>query len=122
MRSTKRELDGLSSYSKLIGAAERGVLTAELSMAAANLRRMTADRDQFRRAQAAWAAGRRMVARRERPCYRVADTGDGATVHIVELPWIAPITATRATAIDQARTAIAAWLDVQLDAFDVEHE
>ena len=91
-------------------------------MAAANLRHVTAHRNEFRRAEAAWSAGRRMVARRERPCYRVADTGDGATVHIVELPWIAPITATRGTALDRARAAIAGWLDVQPDAFDVEHE
>jgi hypothetical protein len=61
-----------------------------------------------------------MLARKERPCYRVADTGDGATVHIIELPWIAPIDATRETAIDRARDAIAAWLDVQPDSFDLE--
>jgi hypothetical protein len=58
--------------------------------------------------------------RRERPCYRVAETGDGVTVHIIELPWIDPIDATRQTAIDRARDAIAAWLDVQPDSFDLE--
>lgn len=61
-----------------------------------------------------------MIARKERPCYRVAETGDGATVHIIELPWITPIDATRQTAVDRARDAIAAWLDVQPGSFDVE--
>jgi hypothetical protein len=61
-----------------------------------------------------------MIARKERPCYRVAETGHGATVHIIELPWIAPIDATRQTAIDRARDAIAAWLGVQPDSFDLE--
>lgn len=74
----------------------------------------------FPHAQAAWSAARRMIARDDRPCYRVTETGDGATVHIIELPWIAPIEATRRTAIDRAREAIAAWLDVQPEAFDVE--
>ena len=54
------------------------------------------------------------------PCCRVAETGDGVTVHVIELPWIAPIEATRRSAIDRARKAIAAWLDVQPDTFDVE--
>jgi hypothetical protein len=74
----------------------------------------------FRHAQAAWSAARRMIARKDRPCYRVAETGDGNTVHIVELPWIAPIKAGRREAIDRAREAIAAWLDIQPEAFDVE--
>jgi hypothetical protein len=81
---------------------------------------MTRGASDFRRAEAAWSASRRMIARKERPCYRVAETGDGTTVHIIELPWIAPIDATRETAIDRARDAIAAWLDARSDAFDVE--
>ena len=60
------------------------------------------------------------IARKDRPCYRVAETGDGATVHIVELPWIDPIHASRPTGIERAREAIAAWHDVPPDAFDVE--
>jgi hypothetical protein len=91
-------------------------------MVAASLSRMHSERPDIRRAGAAWTAARRMIARRERPCYRVAETGDGTTVHVVELPWIAPITATRATAIERARDAIAGWLDVRPDAFDVERE
>ena len=81
---------------------------------------MTRGASDFRRAEAAWSASRRMIARKERPCYRVAETGDGATVHIIELPWIAPIDATRQTAVDGARTAIAGWLHVSPDTFDVE--
>ena len=76
----------------------------------------------FRHAEAAWAAARRMIARKDRPCYRVAETGDGATVHIIELPWIAPVEASRRDAIDRGRSAIAAWLGVQPDTVDVERE
>jgi hypothetical protein len=76
----------------------------------------------FRRAEAAWSAARRMIARKERPCYRVAETGDGSTVYVVELPWIAPVAASRATAIGRARNAVAAWLDVDAGAFDMERE
>jgi hypothetical protein len=81
---------------------------------------MAAGRDDFKRAEAAWSASRRMIARKERPCYRVTETGDGVTVHVIELPWIAPIAATRQRAIPAAREAIASWLDVQPDTFDVE--
>ena len=83
---------------------------------------MTNRSTDFRHAEAAWSAARRMIARRDRPCYRVAETGDGITVHVIELPWIAPIESSRRNAIDRAREAIAAWLDVQPDAFDVERE
>ncbi len=75
--------------------------------------------DQFRRAEAAWSAARRMIARKERPCYRVAETGDG-TYHLIELPWIAPVVATRGTALSRAREAVARWLDVDPGAFDIE--
>jgi hypothetical protein len=94
--------------------------TSELSIWVGSILGMTRGASDFRRAEAAWSASRRMIARKERPCYRVADTGDGATVHIIELPWIAPIDATRQTAIDRARDAIAAWLGVQPDSFDLE--
>ena len=74
----------------------------------------------FRRAEAAWSAGRRMIARKDRPCYRVAETGDGTTFHIIELPWIAPFAATRSTAVERARQTVSAWLDVDPQAFDIE--
>jgi hypothetical protein len=60
-----------------------------------------------------------MVARQERPCYRVAATGDG-TFHLIELPWLAPVRATPGTAIDRARDAVAGWLGVDGGAFDIE--
>jgi hypothetical protein len=81
---------------------------------------MTTDRYHAQRAEATWTASRRMIARRERPAYRIADTGDGITVYVIELPWIAPISASRQTAMARAREAIADWLDVPADAFDVE--
>jgi hypothetical protein len=61
-----------------------------------------------------------MIARRERPGYRVTETGDGATVHVIELPWLGQIAADRSNAIRRAREAIAAWLEVDADSFDVE--
>ena len=61
-----------------------------------------------------------MIARGERPCYRVAETGDGETIHIVELPWLGPITADRSSAIRRARASIAGWLGADPEAFDVE--
>ena len=75
--------------------------------------------DDIRRAEAAWSAARRMIARNERPCYRVADSGDG-TVHLIELPWLAPVAASPGTSVTRAREAVAAWLEVDPDAFDIE--
>jgi hypothetical protein len=63
-----------------------------------------------------------MIARGERPGYRVAETGDGETVHIVELPWLGRIATKRADAVSRAREAIAAWLGVAQDAFDIERD
>jgi hypothetical protein len=83
---------------------------------------MAGKTSEFRRSQAAWSAARRMIARKERPCYRIAETGDGLTFHVVELAWIGPVRASRAAAVDRARWAIAAWLDVDPGAFDVERE
>ena len=83
---------------------------------------MSTGANEARRAQAAWSAGRRMTARREPPCYRVAETGDGSTVHVIELPWLVPIRATRSSARDRAREAIAVWLEVAPDTFDIELE
>jgi hypothetical protein len=99
-------------------------LTVELSAANATIGHM--DRSGFvpdarlRRSQQTWTASRRMIARRERPGYRVAETGDGVTVHVVELPWLGQIVADRSEAVRKAREAIAAWLEVDPDSFDVE--
>jgi hypothetical protein len=77
---------------------------------------------QLRRAEQARSASRRMIARGERPGYRITDTGDGATVHVIELPWLGSIAADRHTAIRSAQGAIATWLGVDRDAFDLERE
>jgi hypothetical protein len=75
--------------------------------------------DELQRAEAAWSAVRRMIARKERPCYRVAETGDG-TYHLIELPWVQPVVATRGTALDRARAAVADRLDIDPGASDIE--
>jgi hypothetical protein len=75
---------------------------------------------QLRLAEQTWAASRRMISRGERPGYRIAETGDSETIHVVELPWLGRIATDRRNAISTARQAIADWLDVDLDAFDVE--
>lgn len=62
-----------------------------------------------------------MIARGDRPTDRVATALDGRWV-VDALPWV-PLTATRRVeALDEARTAIADWLDVAPEAFDVEAE
>jgi hypothetical protein len=61
-----------------------------------------------------------MIARRERPGFRVAETGDGGTVYVVELPWLGEIAADPSNAVRKARDAIASWLEVDPDSFDVE--
>jgi hypothetical protein len=78
--------------------------------------------DQLRLAEQTWAASRRMISRGERPGYRIAETGDSETVHVVELPWLGRIATDRRDAIRSARQAIAEWLGVDLEAFDVERE
>ncbi|HEV8699473.1 MAG TPA: hypothetical protein VGQ89_17410 [Candidatus Limnocylindrales bacterium] len=62
----------------------------------------------------------RMISRGERPGYRIAETGDGETIHVVELPWLGRIATDRPSAIRTARQAIADWLNVDLEAFDIE--
>lgn len=74
----------------------------------------------LRLAEQAWSASRRMIARGERPGYRIAETGDGETIHIIELPWLGRLAASRANATSVARESIAAWLGVDPDAFDLE--
>jgi hypothetical protein len=69
--------------------------------------------------EAAHQASRRMIARGDRPAYRVTAAEDGRW-RVDTLPWV-PVTATgRREALDEARAAIAEWLDVSPEAFDVE--
>lgn len=82
-------------------------------------------RSTIRRAEAAWTAGNWMIARGERPMYRVVATGQAPAieVRVVELPWLVEATATRpSNVLVMARAIIAEWLDVDGDRFDVEHQ
>ena len=77
---------------------------------------------QAKHAAQAWSASRRMIARGERPGYRIAETGDGETVHVIELPWLGRLATDRRDAITKARASIAAWLGVDGATFDVERD
>ena len=68
---------------------------------------------------AALQAGRRMVSRGERPGYRLQAGQDGSWT-VVGLPGVSVTTTDRRGVHDEARAAIAGWLDVDPDAFDVE--
>jgi hypothetical protein len=59
-----------------------------------------------------------MIARGDRPAYRITTTEDGRW-RVDELPWV-PVTATgHREALDEARAAIAEWLEVDPNAFDL---
>jgi hypothetical protein len=77
---------------------------------------------QARLAEQAWSASRRMIARGERPGYRIAETGDGDTIHVIELPWLGRLATDQRNAIARARASIAAWLGVDGSTFDVERD
>jgi hypothetical protein len=71
-----------------------------------------------RRRDAATQGGRRMIARGDRPLYRVRMTEDGGWT-IDGCPWLAGTAAGRREALAAAREAVAAMLDVAPDRFDV---
>lgn len=60
-----------------------------------------------------------MIARGERPAYRLA-TGQDGRWGVDAMPWLSVAAVNRREALDEARAAIAAWLQVEPDAFDVE--
>jgi hypothetical protein len=66
-------------------------------------------------------AGRRMIARGERPCYHVltATTPEAVEVTILEIPLIHVFVPERRRAWDGARGLLARELDVPADSFDV---
>lgn len=72
-----------------------------------------------RRRQSAIQAGRRMIARGERPRYRLLPAQDGLW-RVDALPWLSVTAAGRLEALGEARVRIAGWLDVAPDTFDVE--
>jgi hypothetical protein len=67
---------------------------------------------------AALQAGRRMIARGDRPVYRVRSKDGGWSVDA--LPWLSVTAASRRDALDAGRAAIAEWLEVPPDAFDLQ--
>jgi hypothetical protein len=75
----------------------------------------------LRHAEAARAAGRRMVARGERPMYRLelAHGGPNVEFRVVELPWLAGTATARRDVVATARGLVAAWLGCHPDAFDL---
>ena len=60
-----------------------------------------------------------MIARGDRPAYRVTTAQDGRWL-VDALPWVTVTATGRREALDEARAAIAEWLEVERDSFDVE--
>jgi hypothetical protein len=58
-------------------------------------------------------------ARGERPLYRVSAAPDGSW-RVEWTPWVTLVATGRRAALEEARAAIAEWLDVPPIAFDVE--
>lgn len=72
-----------------------------------------------RQRAAAIQGGNRMISRGERPSYTVR-LGEGDRWTIVGLPWIVLAATSRRGASEAARAAIAAFLEVDPERFDVE--
>ena len=71
-----------------------------------------------RQKAAAIQGGRRQIARGDRPTWRLSAAPDERWI-IVGLEWLALAARSRRAAMDEARLAIAALLEVTPDAFDV---
>jgi hypothetical protein len=80
---------------------------------------MTRRLNEARQRAAAHQASRRMIARGDRPLYRVMTAQDGRW-RVDTLPWVSVTATGRREALDEARAAIASWLDVEPDSFDIE--
>ena len=76
----------------------------------------------LRRAEAARTASRRMIARGERPGYRVevVRTAPDIAVRIVELPWLSGSAPSMRDVTATGRRLVADWLEVPPGAFDIE--
>jgi hypothetical protein len=68
---------------------------------------------------AARQAAIRTIARGERPVYRAMQAEDGRW-YVLGYPWLSVAATGRREALDEARVAIAEWLAVAPDSFDVE--
>ena len=60
-----------------------------------------------------------MISRGDRPGYRLMPAQDGRW-YVDALPWLSVTVARRPEALDEARAAVAAWLDVDPDSFELE--
>ena len=63
-------------------------------------------------------ASKRMIARGERPAYRLRKAQDGRWT-VSECPWLALAAMERREALSEAVRAVAGWLHCDADAFDV---
>ena len=71
------------------------------------------------RQRVARQAAIRTIARGERPVYRAMQAQDGRW-YVLGYPWLSIDANDRRSARDATRAAVAEWLGVQPDAFDVE--
>ena len=60
-----------------------------------------------------------MIVRGERPAYRITTAQDGRW-RVDALPWVSVTAEGRQDALVDARAAIASWLEVEPDSFDLE--
>jgi hypothetical protein len=71
------------------------------------------------REHAARQAGIRTIARGERPLYRAIQAEDGCW-YVLGYPWLSVDAGDRRSALEATRAAVAEWLGVDREAFDVE--
>ena len=71
------------------------------------------------REQVAHQSAIRTIASGERPVYRAARSQDGRW-SVLGYPWLSMDAKDRRSALDGTRAAVAEWLGVEPDAFDVE--
>lgn len=72
-----------------------------------------------RKQAAARRGAQQMIARGSRPMYRARTDADGRW-QVDGCPWLQIDVRTRSDALAATRAAVASWLDVDPDAFDVE--
>jgi hypothetical protein len=71
------------------------------------------------REHAARQAGTRTIARGQRPVYRAMQAEDDRW-YLLGYPWLSIDADDRRSAVEATRAAVADWLGVEPDAFDVE--
>jgi hypothetical protein len=85
-------------------------------------RPLSAEMAQLRLAEQARAASRRMIARGQRPAYRVDAFGEAPEIRIriAELPWLSGTADRSQSVLVEARRIVAGWLEVDGESFDIE--